>query len=84
MLKLLASAGAAVLLMGAAPAVSLSAAPAGPPAAQMTMASNDCDYNCTLICWKMTGDWGACEIACMNSQCLLTAAPPPLKMSRKE
>ena len=71
MSRFLALAGAVGLLMGTMPAAPVAAAP---PLIE-TKVVDECYDNCVLICWKMTGDWGACEIACMDTLCFAGSAP---------
>lgn len=72
MLKMLGIAASAAMLIGSAPAPVLASS------IQTTHVVTCDDYmTCVLVCWKMSGDWGACEIACMDTICPVAAPKGP-------
>ena len=64
------------MLGGAAPIT----APTAPQIAQSRI-HDPCEANCILICWKLTGDWGACEIACQGTMCLVNRPQPETRLA---
>lgn len=55
-------------LMMATAALALTATSAG--SAPRVSIADPCYDNCVLICWKLTGDWAACEISCQGALCV--------------
>lgn len=76
MLKQLVCAGAAALLLGGAAPVPTSSAAS---AITQSRVMDPCYDDCIRICLQHTGDYSACQFECMMTTCLAEA---PLEVSR--